>query len=188
MLPVNLSYIGAAKLTSRRAALVTATSFVLGVVVVNAAFGLLSSLFFAVLVQYRAIMNTVVGLLAVLMGLWMAGIVRLSVPSVVTKIPTGFGPFVVGIVFALVASPCASPVLVTVLGVASQDGIPLRAVTAMVVYSIGYTIVLFAASLFAGVATSSRKLLAYGELITRIGAVSLVLIGLATAWYGFSLR
>ncbi len=54
MLPVNLSYIGAAGLRSRRAAVVAASTFVLGVVVVNAALGLASSLFFAVFIQGRA--------------------------------------------------------------------------------------------------------------------------------------
>jgi cytochrome c-type biogenesis protein len=50
MLPLNLSYIGAAKLRSRTAALSVATMFVLGVVVVNVVLGLVSSLFFALFV------------------------------------------------------------------------------------------------------------------------------------------
>ncbi|GAC1427777.1 MAG: hypothetical protein NVSMB5_22580 [Candidatus Velthaea sp.] len=186
MLPVNLSYIGAAGLRSRRAALIAASTFVLGVVLVNAALGLASSLFFAVFVQDRAYVNIGVGIITVAMGLWMAGLIRLRMPSA-TRIPTGSGPFAVGIVFALVASPCASPILIAVLSAAAKTGSPLQSALSMVVYALGYTAILFLASVFAGIAVTSRRLLAYGGTITRVAAVALVLAGLGTAWYGLRL-
>ena len=184
MLPLNLSYIGAAKLTSRSAALRVASMFVLGVVVVNVALGLASSLFFALFVQYRAPVNIAVGVLTVIMGLWMAGIVRLPTPQIATRVPAGGGSFVIGLVFALVASPCASPILVFVLEAVSVAGSPVRAVGAMTLYAVGYTLVLFLASLSAGIAAASRRVLAHSELVSRIAAVTLVVIGLGTFAYG----
>jgi len=184
MLPLNLSYIGASKLTSRTAALSVATMFVFGVVVVNVALGLVSSLFFALFVQYRAPVNIAVGALTVLMGLWLAGLVRLPTPQIATRIPTGAGSFVVGLVFALIASPCASPILVFILGVVSLTGSPVRAVGAMTLYAVGYTFVLFLASLFAGIAAASRRVLAHAELASRIAACALVVIGISTVAYG----
>jgi cytochrome c-type biogenesis protein len=184
MLPLNLSYIGASKLASRTAALRVAASFVLGVIVVNVALGLVSSLFFALFVQYRAPVNMGVGALAVLMGLWLAGILRLPTPQIVGRVPPGGGSFIVGVIFALVASPCASPILVFILGAASLAGSPVRAVAAMALYAIGYTLILFLASFFAGVAVASRRLLAHSELVSRIAAAMLVLIGIGTFAYG----
>ncbi len=184
MLPLNLSYIGAAKLTSRAAAIRVATMFVLGVVVVNVALGLVSSLFFALFVQYRAPVNIGVGVLTVMMGLWLAGLLRLTPPQIATRIPPGGGSFVVGLVFALIASPCASPILVFVLGAASLSGSPVRAVGAMTLYAIGYTLVLFLASLSAGIAAASRRVLTHSELVSRIAAVALVAIGIGTFAYG----
>jgi cytochrome c-type biogenesis protein len=186
MLPVNLSYIGAAKLTSRPAAVRVAGTFVLGVIAVNVALGFVSSLFFALFVQYRAPVNIVVGVLMVLMGLWLVGVVRLPVPQVVSAVPSGAGSFVVGVVFALVASPCASPILVVILGAVSLAGSPLRAVGAMTLYAIGYTLVLFLASVFAGIAAASHRMLAHAELISRIAATAMVIIGIATVVYGVS--
>ena len=184
MLPLNLSYIGAAKLTSRSAAVRVATMFVLGVIAVNVALGLISSLFFALFVQYRAPVNIGVGALTVMMGLWLAGLIRLRPPQIATRIPLGGGSFAVGLVFALIASPCASPVLVFVLGTASLSGSPLRAVGAMTLYAIGYTLVLFLASLSAGIAAASRRILAHSELVSRIAAAGLVAIGIGTFAYG----
>lgn len=184
MLPLNLSYIGASKLTSRVAALRVALMFVLGVIAVNVALGLVSSLFFALFVQYRAPVNIGVGALTIVMGLWMAGLVRLPTPQIGTGIPPGGGAFVVGTVFALIASPCASPILVFILGAVSLAGSPARAVAAMTLYAVGYTLVLFLASLFAAFATASRRLLAHSALVSRIAAGALVVIGIGTLVYG----
>jgi cytochrome c-type biogenesis protein len=184
MLPLNLSYIGASKMKSRSAAIRVASLFVLGVIVVNVALGLVSSLFFALFVQYRAPVNIGVGAVTVLMGLWMVGLVRLPTPQIGTRIPAGGGSFIVGLVFALIASPCASPILVFILEAVSIAGSPLRAVGAMTVYAIGYTLVLFLASLFAGLATASRRVLAHTELISRIAAGTLIIVGVGTFAYG----
>lgn len=186
MLPLNLSYIGAAKLASRAAALRVATTFVFGVVVVNVALGLASSLFFALFVQYRAPVNIAVGVLTVLMGLWLAGLVRLPTPQFAARIPPGAGSFVVGVAFALIATPCASPILVFILGAVSLAASPVRAITAMTLYSVGYTLMLFLASLFAGIAAASRRVLSHSELVSRVAATALVVIGLSTFAYGWS--
>jgi cytochrome c-type biogenesis protein len=186
MLPLNLSYIGASKLRSATAALRVAVMFVLGVIVVNVVLGLVSSLFFALFVEYRAPVNIGVGVMTVLMGLWMAGFVQLPIPQIVTRTPAGAGSFMVGLGFALVATPCASPILVFILGAVSLAASPVRAVIAMTFYAIGYTLVLFLASLSAGIAVASRGVLAHSQLVSRIAAVTLVVIGIATFAYGVS--
>ncbi|MDE8346757.1 MAG: cytochrome c biogenesis CcdA family protein [Acidocella sp.] len=184
MLPLNLSYIGASKLSSRSAAFRVASLFVLGVIAVNVALGLVSSLFFALFVQYRAAVNVGVGGLTIIMGLWLVGIIRVPTPQVFSRIPPGAGSFIVGVIFALVATPCASPVLIFILGQVSYAGSPIRAAGAMTVYAIGYTLVLFLASLFAGAAVASRRILPHSELVSRIAAAMLVIVGAGTLAYG----
>lgn len=184
LLPVNLSYIGASRVTSRVAALRISTLFVSGVATTTIAVGLLSWLFFAIFVTYRAQVNIGVGLLIALMALWMAGILRIPLPSIVTKMPAGSGPFVVGLVYALVTTPCASPVLIAVLGAAGATGSAIVSIIAMATYAVGYTIVLWLASVFTAVAIASRKLLQYGDVITRIGAAALLLLGAGFIVYG----
>jgi cytochrome c-type biogenesis protein len=184
MLPVNLSYIGSANVRTRPAAVRLATLFVAGVVVVNTVLGLAGSLFFAIFVQYRGQVNIGVGVLTFIAALWMAGILRLRVPSAVTVMPRGTGPFVVGMAFALVTSPCSSPVLFAILAAAAKDGIALRAAAAMAAYSVGYCAVLWLASVFAGTLAASRRLLPHGELITRLSAGALAAIGIGTVAYG----
>ncbi|MDQ2765374.1 MAG: cytochrome c biogenesis protein CcdA, partial [Pseudomonadota bacterium] len=111
-------------------------------------------------------------------------LVRLPAPQITTRIPAGAGSFMVGLGFALVATPCASPILVFILGAVSLAASPVRVVGAMTLYAIGYTLVLFLASLFAGIAVASRYVLAHAHLVSRIAAVTLVVIGIATFAYG----
>ena len=85
-----------------------------------------------------------------------------------------------------VTSSCANPILVFILGTVSLAASPIRAVAAMTLYAIGYTLVLFLASLFAGIAAASRRVLAHSELVSRLAATALVVIGLATFGYGWS--
>jgi cytochrome c-type biogenesis protein len=144
------------------------------------------TLFFALFVQYRAPVNIAVGVLTVLMGLWLAGLVQLPTPQIATRIPQGAGSFVVGLMFALVATPCASPILVFILGAVSLAGSPVRAVGAMALYAVGYTLVLFLASLSAGIAAASRQVLVHADLVSRIAAIALVVIGISTFAYGLS--
>lgn len=68
MLPVNLAYVGAARTRTRAGAVLVATQFVAGVIVVTAAVGLFASLFFAFFVTYRGQVNIGVGALMVVMG------------------------------------------------------------------------------------------------------------------------
>jgi cytochrome c-type biogenesis protein len=184
LLPLNLSYIGASSVTSRSVAMRLATLFVLGVATTTMIVGLISSLFFAVFVSYRGQVNIVVGAGIIVMALWMVGILRLRIPGV-AKIPSKGGPYLVGLSYALVATPCASPVLVAVLGAASAQGRVSITVAAMALYALGYTIVLWLASVFAGIVVTSRRLLEHGELITRLSAAALVLLGLGFVYYGF---
>jgi cytochrome c-type biogenesis protein len=176
LLPVNLSYIGTRKITSRWDAFVKAGSFVLGAVTVLSLFGLFSSFAGLVIVEYKGYINIAVGLIIFLMGLSLLEIIRLPLPQVNLDLPIA-GPYGVGFTFALVSSPCASPVLFAVLAAAGASGSQLIGTLAMASYALGYTAVIFFSSLFTGLAKQANNLLEYSETIVRIGSVALLLTG-----------
>ena len=176
LLPVNLSYIGTRKITSRWDAFVKAGSFVLGAVTVLSLFGLFSSFAGLVIVEYKGYINIAVGLIIFLMGLSLLEIIRLPLPQVDLDLPIA-GPYGVGFTFALVSSPCASPVLFAVLAAAGASGSQLIGTLAMASYALGYTAVIFFSGLFTGLAKQANNLLEYSETIVRVGSVALLLTG-----------
>ena len=187
LLPVNLSYIGTLKIKSRWDAFVKAGLFVLGAVTILSLFGLVSSFAGAVMVEYRGYINLVVGVIMAVMGLWLMGVVKLPLPTIKVNLPQA-GPYGVGLTFALVSSPCASPILFAVLAAAAATGSQILGTLAMISYALGYTILIFLASLFTGLAKQSRQLLTHSEGIIRFGSVALIMTGVyylftGTQWF-----
>ncbi|HEY9616947.1 MAG TPA: cytochrome c biogenesis protein CcdA, partial [Microcoleaceae cyanobacterium] len=198
MLPINLSYIGTREITSRRDAFAKASLFVLGVVTVLSLLGLVSSFAGIVFREYKGYFHVAVGSLIVLMGLSLAGIVRLpnlqnrwqlttpnpelldskaarSLGQVLRSI--FIGPYGIGLTFALVSSPCTSPIVVTVLSAGAATGSQLQSTLAMISYALGYTAIIFLASLFTGLAKQTRTLLIHSDKIVRVASIMLLLVG-----------
>jgi cytochrome c-type biogenesis protein len=176
LLTVNLTYIGTREFTSRRDAFIKAGSFVLGVVTVLSLLGLVSSFAFAVLTNYRGYVNIAVGVVILVMGLTLLEIIRIPLPQVGFALPIS-GPYSAGLTFALVSSPCASPVLAAVVAAAAATGNPLQSTLTMVSYALGSSAIIFLASLFTGLAKQTRGLLNYSERIMRIGGGLLIILG-----------
>ncbi|MEB3311402.1 MAG: cytochrome c biogenesis CcdA family protein [Snowella sp.] len=183
LLPVNLSYIGTLKIESRWDAFIKAGLFVLGSVTILSLFGLVSSFAGAVMVEYRGYINILVGFIMGVMGLWLMGVIKIPLPQMNIPTPKAAGPYGVGLTFALVSSPCASPVLFGVLAAAAATGSQLLATLTMVSYALGYTMLIFLASLFTGLAKQSRQLLQHSEGIILLGSFALILTG---AYYLFT--
>jgi cytochrome c-type biogenesis protein len=177
LLPLNLTYIGTRDITSRGDAFIKAGLFVLGNVIILGLFGLVSSFAGAVMVEYRGYINVAVGAIIIIMGFGLLGWIGIPLPQINVD-GSNFGPFGVGLTFALVSSPCASPVLFAVLAAAGASGSQLLAVMTMASYAFGYTIIIFLASLLTGFAKQAKLLLKYSDNITKIGSVALILAGI----------
>ncbi|MBW4510931.1 MAG: cytochrome c biogenesis protein CcdA [Scytonematopsis contorta HA4267-MV1] len=176
MLPVNLSYIGTLKITSRRDAFFKASFFSLGAVTLFSLIGLFASFTSVIFIEFRGYINIFVGVIILLMGLSFAGLIHLPLPQTHVSFPIA-GSYGVGLTFALVSSPCSSPVLFAVLAAAAATGSQLYSTITMVSYALGYTAVIFLASLFTGLVKQSRVLLSKSDWIIRLGSFSLILAG-----------
>ncbi len=183
MLPINLSYIGTRNITSRKDAFIKAGMFVLGNVIVLSLFGLVSSFAGLVIVEYRGHINVVVGAIILIMGLGLLGLIKIPLPRINVG-GTNFGPFGVGLTYALVSSPCASPVLFAVLAASAASGSQVLSVLTMVSYALGYTIIIFLSSLLTGFAKQAKLLLKYSEGITKFGSIALILAGIYYLFIG----
>lgn len=177
LLPLNLGYIGTLQIQSRGDALRKAGAFVLGVVVINSVLGLVSGLGRIVLVQYRGWFLISVALLVLAMAAAMLEWIRLPLPQLIQRMPDT-GPFGVGMAFALISSPCASPVLFGVMALAATAKSTFLSVATMAVYGLGYTLLLFLASLFTGLSKQLGLLKSRGQFINRVSAALLFLAGL----------
>lgn len=183
MLPLNLSYIGTLGPISRPQAIRRVGGFVAGTVLVLSLFGLIAAFASAIVVDHRGPVHLVVGLIILVMGLNLGGWLPLTLPRL-PELPAAGGPFLVGMGFALVSSPCASPVLFSVLAAAAVTGSTALSVLTMVSYALGYTAVIAASSLWVGLMSASRRLLDHADTLTRVSSLVLLAAGIYTIVQG----
>jgi cytochrome c-type biogenesis protein len=74
------------------------------------------------------------------------------------------------------------------LAAAAATGSQILGTLTMVSYALGYTILIFLASLFTGLAKQSKQLLRHSENIIRFGSLALILTGVyylvtGTQWF-----
>lgn len=103
---------------------------------------------------------TAAAAVAVAMGLNLLDVVDVSFPSFganfdpkSVRVPAIAQAYIAGAVFALAASPCATPILATLLAYAASSGDPLSGGTLLLTYTSGYV----APLLFAATATDGLK-------------------------------
>lgn len=177
LLPMNLAYIGTLNIEDKAAAFRKASSFVLGTSLVMGLLGAFSNFAFAIFSEYRTILYLVIGSFILLMALLILGLIRIPLPQIVTQMPK-VPPFVIGLLFALVSSPCSSPVLFGVLSMASTAGSVIGSMIVMFFYALGYTAIIFLASLSMGLMKQLSWFKQHSTLVNKISAGILILVGL----------
>eukprot|EP00793_Prasinoderma_coloniale_P003371 PRCOL_00006006-RA len=161
VLPLTLGYIGGYDSVdsgdSGGSPLARASCFALGLATTLAALGVASSLLGRAYGTVGEGLPVVVSGVAVLMGLNLLELLPLQLPDLTggldvrgaggREVPPAFTAYLAGLVFALAASPCSTPVLATLLGFVSTTRDPLVGGALLLSYTMGYVFpVLLAAS------------------------------------------
>ena len=176
MIPLYLTYIGAANITSKLDALKKSLLFCLGSSFSFSLLGVFASLANLVMIEFRGYIHCVIGIFIILMSLFMIEVIKLPLPQFVKKIPNS-GPFVVGLAFALVSSPCASPILFAVLALSSSSGSAFKSSLIMIAYSIGYTGLIFLTSIFAGFLKQFDFFKKHSKIVSIVSSIILAVLG-----------
>jgi len=188
-IPVILGLIGAdgARQAKWRAPAIAA-SFVLGLGLTYAIIGLAFGTVGKVLGLSTATWQYLVAAVCLIFGLSWAGVLNLNFATIAPGMKyrpeaTGFvGALVLGMLFGLVASPCATPVLAVILSAAAAKGSPLYGAALLLAYALGHGLPLLIIGCAAGAATRLQSL---GPALSRLQKASgwvLVVMGFYLVW------
>ncbi|MEM1291989.1 MAG: cytochrome c biogenesis protein CcdA [Cyanobacteria bacterium P01_H01_bin.162] len=190
MLPIMVGYMGGYEAKGRFQAIAQSTWFALGLATTLAALGLIAGAVGRVYGQVGLGLPIVVSVLAILMGLNLLEALPIPLPSfgnnvdVTTMgVPLAVKSYLLGLTFGLVASPCSTPVLATLLAWISTTGDPVLGGALLLAYTVGYVTPLVIAGSFTA---TLKKLLAIrrwsgwitpasGILLVGFGVFSLLL-------------
>ncbi len=165
-----------------------AALFVAGFTAVFLCTGLLVAQAGVVLLAHERLIETVIGVVVIVLGLGYAGVIPgLNREYRIRALPAAglAGAPVLGAVFALSWTPCLGPTLSAVLGLASFGGTG-RAVPLLIAYCLGLGLPFIAFGLgfrrLLGLFAVVRR---HSVWVTRLGGALLVLVGLALASGGW---
>ncbi|MBN3923318.1 cytochrome c biogenesis protein CcdA [Nostoc sp. NMS4] len=175
MLPITIGYIGGYEAKSRLQAAAQSTWFALGLATTLAGLGIVAGLLGKVYGQVGIGLPIIVSIIAILMGLNLLEALPLQFPSlnetnwISPDLPAGLRSYLLGLTFGLVASPCSTPVLASLLSwIASTQDLILGAVL-LLSYTAGYVAPLILAGTFTA---SIKKLLELRRWSAWINPVS----------------
>jgi cytochrome c-type biogenesis protein len=183
MLPITLGYIGGYETKSRLQAAAQATWFSLGLATTLAGLGIFAALLGNVYGQVGFGLPILVSILAIAMGLNLLEALPLPLPAwggmewISKELPAGVRSYLIGLTFGVVASPCSTPVLGTLLGwVATTQDMVLGAVL-LLSYTAGYVAPLILAGTFTASIKKLLELRQWSSWITPVSGVLLVGFG-----------
>lgn len=186
MLPLTLGYIGGYEAENPGRAARQSVWFSLGLATTLAALGLTASLLGKVYGQIGAGLPIVVAAIAILMGLNLLEALPLQLPSfdgmelISDKLPHGVRSYLLGVTFGLVASPCSTPVLATLLAWVTATGNPLLGSALLLTYTMGYVAPLVLAGTFTATLDKLLSFRRFSGWITPASGALLVGFGVFT--------
>lgn len=191
MLPITIGYIGGYEERSRWQAAVQSTWFALGLATTLAGLGIVAALVGQVYGQVGFGLPIIVSVLAILMGLNLLEALPLRLPAsgglewISKDLPDGVRSYLIGLTFGLVASPCSTPVLATLLGwVATTQDMFVGGVL-LLAYTAGYVAPLILAGTFTALIKRLLSLRRWSGWITPASGALLVGFGVFSLVFRF---
>lgn len=183
MLPITIGYIGGYETKSRLQAAVQSTWFSLGLATTLAVLGILAAWLGQVYGQVGLGLPIVVSIIAILMGLNLLEALPFQLPSwgglewISQDLPEGVRSYLIGLTFGVVASPCSTPVLATLLAwVMTTKDLVLGGIL-LLSYTAGYVAPLVLAGTFTASIKKLLELRRWSGWITPVSGALLVGFG-----------
>ncbi len=183
MLPITIGYIGGYEAKTRLQAAVQSTWFALGLATTLAGLGVVAAVVGKIYGQIGLGLPIVVSAIAILMGLNLLEALPFRLPSwggmdwFSQELPTSAKSYLIGVTFGLVASPCSTPVLATLLAWISTTKDPVLGSLLLLAYTAGYVTPLVLAGTFTASIKKLLELRRWSGWITPASGLLLVIFG-----------
>jgi cytochrome c-type biogenesis protein len=183
MLPVMVGYVGGYSELSRLEALRHILLFIIGFALVLTVLGILAGLLGLVMGSLVGVWwYYLLGLLSILMGLHLLEVIHVPIPSLVHKFPASqsgrfLAPLLLGAMFGAASSPCGTPFLTAMLAFISEKHDWVLGGLGLFIYALGQSILLLITGLFTGLLKRMAILRRVGVVIVKLSATVFILCG-----------
>jgi len=192
-IPLVIGYVGGYSGGDHRKALLYSLTFILGLSITFTILGAIASFIGGLFGVVGRTWYFVVGGIAIAIGLHLIGLYEWNLPVPVRFQPKQrgiLGAFLLGLIFGIVSSPCATPILVLILTFVASKGEILYGTSLLFVYAIAHCTLIFLAGVAAGFAEGFIKSKGISNVATwgkKIGGSIVLLVGVYMVYSGITL-
>ncbi len=192
-IPLVIGYVGGYSEGNRRKAVLYSLVFILGLSFTFTILGAIASLIGGLFGTINQTWYFIIGGVAIAIGLHLIGIYNLNIPTPVnfqSKRRGIVGALVLGALFGIVSSPCATPVLALILAFVASKGEVIYGTSLLFVYALGHCALIFLAGTAAGFVENfiqSKGITNITEWGKRIGGLIVICVGLYLFYIGITL-
>jgi cytochrome c biogenesis protein CcdA len=182
IIPLVIGFVGGYSEGNKKKAITYSLVFALGLSITFTILGAIASLVGGLFGDVGKFWYYLAGAVAIIMGLYLTGIIHFKLPQPVTlksKHKGVLGAFLLGLLFGAVSSPCATPVLAVILAFVASKGRIIYGTSLLFVYAIGHCALIVLAGVFTGFVENYAKSKGVSNLSAITKKISGVLIVLA---------
>ncbi|HUU38709.1 MAG TPA: cytochrome c biogenesis protein CcdA [Candidatus Desulfaltia sp.] len=183
MIPLLMSVVAGTETTSIKKSLGFSMLFVLGLSVTFSILGLISALMGKMLGDVGAFWKYLVAGVCLIMGLHLLGLLKFSInlPQPMNVRKGGpVGAFLLGLLFGVVSTPCAVPILAVLLAYVGSKGNIIYGGFLLLIYALGHSALILVAGTSMGAAKKlieSKGLRKTHWALQKIAGVIVILVG-----------
>jgi len=187
-IPLVVGYVGGSHDLSRSRSFILSLTFAVGLALTFMFLGLAAALIGGLIGASSRWWYYLVAAICFIIGLNMLGVFRLNMPMVFSGLRERVGlkgipgALALGLVSGLVASQCATPVLVAILTYVMAKGALLYGAALLFVYALGRGVPVVLAGTFTGALKNFQKLGNWSEVIEKASGVIIMGVGLYFIW------
>lgn len=183
MLPLIIGYIGGYSDEKPLKTLIQMIFFVIGTGIVFSVIGAICAITGKIFIgnPYFAL---IVASIIMIMGLKILGIIEFELPMIIKEIPKNninnefLYPLILGAIFALIGTPCSTPILASIMAFASISAKISSAIIMLFLFSIGQGLILIIAGFLTSKIKTNKNFYNISEKIMKISGFLLILVSL----------
>ena len=183
MLPLIIGYIGGYSDAKPMRTLLQMIIFVIGSGLVFAIIGGICA-FSGKMFVGNPYFALIVASVVMIMGLKILGVIDFDLPVIIKEIPQNkvnndfLYPLILGAVFALIGTPCSTPILASIMAFASMSAKISQAVVMLFLFSIGQGLILVIAGFLTSKLKANENFYKVSEAIMKVSGGLLILVAL----------
>lgn len=185
VLPLITAYVGGYSKEKGKKLFIQMLSFSFGLSLVLSILGVICAVTGKIFTNFASpAVILIFASILLIMGLSLLEVITIPIPAPMKNIPKNNSgslfviPFLTGTFFALVSSPCSTPILSTVMATAAISSNIIFSVLLLFSFALGQCVIIILCALFTSILKNSAKIVKYSQIIMKISGLILIAVSL----------